>query len=243
VYFVATGGFYRMIPGGLPECLSRGKFDAPFTGINRTTHFVHMQWDRDNQGCMIYITARTSGASTHYWWDARTEGIFPWSYPDTVGPISSTTWDGDGTSDRYLLMGTRNGYVVKLDTTAENDHDGTAISSNVLIGPILPFGDEAASVMTSAEITMGELADNSIANCTIRFMAGFDEYIAQSSPRREFTMTYSGSSNFVGRRIRLMRRQYGGAFYIQLANTTADKSWSFERVFINYAFAGRRRRY
>jgi hypothetical protein len=241
IYFVGNGGFYRVGGEGEAVPLSRGILDGVFANINRATTIVQCVWDRDNQGCMIFMTSKATGASTHYWWDSRTGGFFPMIYPDNHGPMSVLVYDGDAPNDRAILLGARNGYVQKIDDAALSD-DGTAISSICSIGPISPDFDSPvgpdegkAWMMTGAEGVLGDGIAGGSFNLNVAVRAGSTPYNALNASNA-FSLAYTVGSRFT----RLVRRVYGGVFYFRLTNSTLNKTWNFERLSPAFRQAGDR---
>ncbi len=232
LYFVGTGGLFRMTPGGIPEPVSLGKYNQFFQAINRKTHYVQMLWDRDNQGAYIFVTVIDTGASTHLWYDLRTDGLFPLQWPDDHGPIASMVYDGDGPTDRLLLLGGRNGFIQKLVDTARTD-DGTTISSHVLLGPINIGGELNEGVITSLDCTFGELPSGAPVthwNLNVEVRIGRSAYDVTEGT--DFRKTVYNFGNITRRVQNKKVRDRGAWAVVKLTNTANDQYWSFENVVI-----------
>jgi hypothetical protein len=240
LYFVGSGGLYRMTPGGPPQNIANDTVKKFFADINRVTTYVVCTWDRDRNGLHIHATPVNSGAATHLFYDATTNGFFPLSYPNTVGPITSVVFDGDGPADRQLLLAGRDGYIRKNDTTAVTD-DGTAITNYVYIGPFRPAGDAALSVLEAMEVMLGDAPTGFTETdfqVTLSVVVAKDVYTALVSPDKTVNFTFTKQS----RRKRLLQRISGGTFFFKLTGV-ASKLWSLEKIVALFTEGGLQRRY
>lgn len=227
VYFVGTGGLYRMGPGGYPEAVGDKTYTDYFANINRGTHHITMAWDRDRHGTFIFVTAINSGSSMHLWYDLRMDALFPIKFPDNHGPLSVVTVDGPRPTDRAILLGCRDGYIRKLDETALTD-DGTAISSHALIGPF-KASDVLESTLQWLDVILGEPsgtqtdADFSV---TATVQAGQTVERAAVNPKYTRTRTF----NTPRRHAKWINRIRGNVFFLKLSNAVLGKTWSFEKA-------------
>lgn len=138
-YFFGQGTLWRMSAGGVPEPLSRNRMDKTFKNIDLTTHTVLLAWDNARQGLHMFVRPTASGATIHYYWDERTDGFWPLSFPNAQGPAAVLTFDGDSPTDSALLLGGWDGYIRFIDPSVKND-DSIKISSYVLYPPIMAGG-------------------------------------------------------------------------------------------------------
>jgi hypothetical protein len=122
-----------------PKPMSRGRLDKTLNAIDYSQNTVKLLWDETFHGIHIYIVPSASGATTHYWWDARTDGFWKDQYPTTHGPVSVMIFDADAASDRTVLLGGWDSYIRQTDASSLTD-DGTTILSRVKFGPITPGG-------------------------------------------------------------------------------------------------------
>jgi hypothetical protein len=241
VYFCGTGGLFRMSPdGGQPQLISHDKYNQFFSNINRGNSYVNMCWDRDNHGCYIFVTSVITGASTHLWYDLRTESLSPIVYPNSHGPMSAIVYDGDAPTDRMLLIGGRTGLIQKISSTALAD-DGTAISSSVILGPFRPRSGD--SILTGGTLTFGELAAADAGTpgtfeCTMVVRSGKSAYdVTEGTPEHiaKIVFTRDGRTKTFHHRLR------GEWFTVELKNSTLNKYWSFEEGELEFEEAGRNR--
>jgi len=236
LYFVGTGGLYKIAAGTTaPIMVSTDKYTQFFTSIARNTHIVTMAWDRDKFGCYVFVTPIATGAATHLWYDARTDGLWPIQLPNAMGPISCLVYDGDGPTDRVLLLGGRAGLVQKLDSTVRTD-DGTAISSYLVLGPFHPNAGD--SVLTGGVLDFGEVFTGGAAtefNATATFRAGITAYnVTEGTPDRVAAITFSRDR----RGKRFQQRIRGEWFTVKVANAVLNKYFSFEDGQLDFESAG-----
>jgi hypothetical protein len=141
-YFFGNGILWRMTSDGQLTPLSRGRMDRTFGAIDLVANNMRLLWDKIRHGLHIYITPYLSGASTHYFWDARTDSFWPEAYPNAHGPTAVFDFDSNAPNDQAILLGGQDGYIRKIDATALTD-DGTTILSRVKFAPISPAGPHA----------------------------------------------------------------------------------------------------
>ena len=230
IYFVGTGGFYRMAPGGLPENLSSGSVHQYFKAIDRDANYVTCRWDRDGQGCWIFVTPRAGTAGTHLWYDARTEGFFPMQFPAAHGPVSALVYDGDLSKDRFLFMGGTSNSIFTLDETLKLD-DGTAVASYVLMGPVRPVDELHEFRSLALHAYLGERNPNWPPGAfTWKLLAGQTaqevgllgtKYVTGSISLVGITSMYGGSINSA--------RLRGGAFSLLITPDSTSNFWTFEK--------------
>ena len=91
LYFWGTGGIYIMPVGfGQIKCLTENTLPniVADEDVDPSTHRITMGYDRKRRGVLICITTLETGVNSNYWYDLRTGGFFPESYPDVCGPYS-----------------------------------------------------------------------------------------------------------------------------------------------------------
>jgi hypothetical protein len=188
-------------------------------------YYITVEYDAARDGILIYLTPFTSGAATHYFYDLRTNGFFPESYANAMGPTCSAFYNAKTPSYRTLLLGGRNGYLYKYDDDTKNDvTDGSttaAISSNVLLQPRRlsgRFGQDAV-----LQNIRGVLSDDSDGATYSVLAAETAEGVKDATAFATGTWS-SGRNDVSPYRIR------GGAHGIQISNTTASESWAMESV-------------
>ena len=243
IYFIGTGGLYKMAPGSsTPEDISGDKYNQFFASLNRGACYIQMAWDRDNHGAYIFISPVNTGAAVHLWYDARTNGLWPLQFPNAHGPVSCLVYDGDSPTDRVLLLGGRAGLVQKMDNTVRKD-DGSTISSYVVLGPFRPSSGD--SILTGATFEFGELSAADLATpalwaVTATLRAGKTAYdVTEGTPTGKAAVTFSRDR----RTKTLTQRLRGQWFSVELRNATADKYFSFDSGELEFEIsAGKNRR-
>lgn len=240
VYFVGSGGLYQLTPAGLPQNLANDTVKSIFANINRVNTYVVCTWDRDRNGLHIHMTPVNTGSATHIFYDASTGGFFPIQYPDSVGPLTSVVFDGDGPLDRQLLLASRDGYLRKVDPTSLTD-DGTNITAYVKIGPFRPAGDAALSVLEGVEVLLGDAPvgfTESDFQVQLSVQTGKDAYTVLTSPERTVSFTFTKQSRLK----RLLQRISGGSFVFKFT-AVAGKLFSLEKLVVLFTEGGLQRRH
>jgi hypothetical protein len=241
LYFAGSNGLYRMTPGSqTPEPISNDKYPQFFAALNRGTNYFSMAWDRDRHGCYLFVTAVATGASTHLWYDLRTDGLWPIQYPDNHGPMAALVYDGDGASDRVLMLGGRDGKIRTVQQTGRTD-DGTAISAYIVAGPFRPFPD--AAILTGTTLDFGDLASADVGtsrwDATVTLRGGPDAYeVTEGSPH---TSAVIAIGNLDRRSKTFRQRVRGGWFAVKIANSVSGDYFSVEDGSLDFEPAGKLR--
>lgn len=83
---------------------------------------VNLVRDPDNHRLWVFITPYTYGPALHFCYEERvgkyqpgTGGLFPCQFDENIGPTAVVYWRGK------VLLGTRNGLVLRFDETATTD--------------------------------------------------------------------------------------------------------------------------
>lgn len=149
-YFMGSDkALYRMTPDGAPQRVSTAIDTSRLSLIDLNVVNISMLWNDRFRGINIWITPYDETvATTHYWWDSDTPAKATFQiiktpgswWPDVCGnlnhnPLAVYSYATDDASGRVTLIGTRDGRLLFIDGDAISD-DGTAIDSEVWIGPI-----------------------------------------------------------------------------------------------------------
>jgi hypothetical protein len=228
VYFLGTGGLFKMSPfGGLPTNVSSSKWNEFFRTIDRTRNYCSLAWDRNNHNLYIFITPALTGTATHLLYDEQTQGFWPLQFPNNQGPISAIVWDGDLPGDRVILMGGRTGLIQKLDATATDD-DGTAINSFIYVGPYA-VSDVTEATLQWMDVILAEPVSPFLStdfNAVVSLQAGQTVEKAVNSPLRTASRTYTSAR----RQTRWLGRLRGNVFFLKIANSVIGKTWGLEKA-------------
>lgn len=239
VYFVGQGGFYSITKGStVPTPLSKTVINDFFTAINRKTQSVRCVYDRDAVGVRIFVVnIATGGTQTGLWFDARTGGFFPEQFPDAMVPTATGYFDGDGSTQRMILLGGRDGFLRSYGT-ANADDDGTAISSFVYLGPLRPVDDLTEGKVNAIDFWLGQEDQTKSYNLNWQLQSAPDAWSAVFNP----VQTAAGTFGQVqGHQTTQRARVRGGSFAMKLSNSTDLKTWNMERVVLQLGKGGRQR--
>lgn len=128
LWFYGTGGLYKMVGGrSKPVNVSQSHLPqlvdtwAALPG----THRVVLTYDPYRNGIIISRTTLDGGANLNYWYDLRTEGFYPETYPTACGIFSSHYYDSDATATKGLVLGCNDGYIRNFYNADKNDDVGT----------------------------------------------------------------------------------------------------------------------
>lgn len=240
VYFLGTGGLFKMAPfGGLPTNISSAKWNEFFRTIDRTKNYCTLTWDRNQHNLYVFITPILSGTATHLLYDDNTQGFWPLQFPANHGPLCSLVYDGDVPGDRVILLGGRTGFIQKLDPSATDD-DGVAISSFIYVGPFA-VSDVTEATMQWMDVILAEPVSPFVDanfNVTVSVQAGQSVEKAINLPLRTVNKTYTSSR----RQSRWLNRVRGNVFFVKLSNAVQGKTWGLEKVVAMFLGGGLLRR-
>lgn len=250
LYFIGSNGLYRALPptfetiepvsvATMPNLISDWELDS-------SLHRVTMQYDHRRNGIVICRTMLVDGSSNSFWYDIRSDGFFPESYPDVCGPFSMFFYEAEDDDYRRLLLGSNDGYIRYFDDDKKDDSGSTttdtAISSHVTL-PIQELGAEnKEGKITSLTFTLaGGAAGGSFSDTdglTYEIYTGDDPETVLEDIKDGATARESGTLSGTGRKNRIRKRVRGHAIGIRLSNTTAGETWAVERIVSNNIPAG-----
>ncbi|NOQ21592.1 MAG: hypothetical protein GQ565_02930 [Candidatus Aegiribacteria sp.] len=251
LYFWGSGGLHKMDRNSLAVD-TVNKISLPNlvndTAADPSTHRITMGYDPVRIGIKICVTLLADGTSQNYWYDVKTEGLFPeiWG-SDLHGVYSLFNYNANDPDYKGLLMGCTDGYIRVHDDTEEND-DGTAIDSYVDYGPI-PLAEDgkdgslaAFDVVLAGGASGGSATDSD--DVSVQVWAEdvaetvLEKLYSGGSTKLSFTFGGPGRKRG-GKRRRGVRGAYAG---IKIGNSTAGETWGFEKILLDGGTSGRRLR-
>lgn len=248
LYMMCTVGLLRVPPGfGQPENLTIELWPDFITDLafNASTHRITLAFNPEDRGIHIFKTTLADGTSSAWWYDLRTEGLFPDSYSTDHGVFSAVYYQSENPLYRKLLFGCNDGYIRFLDRTAEND-DSTAINSYVGFAPLSlsthPRKDgiiKNIDLISGGGASAGSQSDSSDVLCSVHVGRTAEQIIEKldGGTTAAFTKTFTAPGFQKGNMDRRpIRGQWSG---IVLSNVNAGESWSMERLIIDVKEAGR----
>lgn len=137
VYFMSNRtGIYIMTPGAKPQRISQ-QIEQLLLAYNTGHNTVRMFWNDRFQGVHVFISPTVEPSlTTHFFWEQRSGAWWMDQFADTdFDPLCGCVFDGNLPEDRAVLIGSWDGYVRSLSTTATQD-DGRDIESVVVLGPL-----------------------------------------------------------------------------------------------------------
>jgi len=250
LYFWGTNGIYVMPAGfGAVKCLTENTLPniTNDEDVNPSTHRITMGYDRKRRGVLVCITKLSDGTNSNYWYDLRTGGFFPETYPAACGAYSIFHYAANDKDYEDLLLGCKDGYIRKFDDTAKDDDSGasdTAINSycTLPIQPLASDGDHEGK-LTSLTITNaggaagGDFGDTD--SVSYELHRGDDAETVLEDIIDGATALESGTLSGTGRKERVRKRVRGAYLGVKLLNSTADETWAIEAVAGEVVPAGR----
>ncbi len=240
LYFFGTNGIYK-VPRGFQNVENLTQISLPDIindeATDPSTHRITMAYDRIRLGLAICITKLSDGTNSNYWYDLRTEGFFPETYPEECGVYSSFHYDANDTAYKDLLVGCKDGYIRKFDPSQKDDDIGgsdEAISSYLTL--VEPLGDKedvkgllkSLTVTTAGGRAGGGFGDTD--GVSYEYHSADDAESVLEDMVDGATAKESGTLSGTGRKSRIRKRLRGHYFGLKFYNSTASETFAIEKV-------------
>jgi len=251
LYMLGTTGILRVAPGfGPPENITETSYPDFIKDLafDPALHRVSMEFDRIENGLLISKVTLADGVNTNWWYDLRTNGLFPEAYPEECGPYSLFYYDSNTPSLRGLLVGCKDGYIRTFDKTKKGDDIGgsdEAIDSYVTFGPAaLASGDKEGKITGLAAEMVGGGSGGSITDSSDAAFSVFTGRSADDVAEKMILNTgprMTGTFSAPGRPLGGHKKQKVSGVYaaIRVGNSTADQTWAIEKLIINTGGKGK----
>jgi hypothetical protein len=226
IYFMSNyTGIYRMMPGGKPERISQ-QIDQILRSIDLSVTVVTLAWDDVFQCIHVFATPYGAAtACTHAVFELRSRSWWLEQFGNNQhNPLCAYTYRGNTVGDHVLLIGSWDGYVRTYDAVATSD-DGTAIESEVLIGPVATQDFDTMRLKDMQGILSEDSGD-----------VTYNVYFG-SSPEKALRSTSLATGTWhAGRNLTSPVRRADHAFYVGL---TSNSYWSMESIRARVMTAGK----
>ena len=237
MYFFAQNGLYQMAPNEFnvdqSNRISAGRLDKTFSSIDAMYNNVSLAYDYATYGVHIFIHPKdqpSGSVMTHYYYDERTDSLWPMEYPSNAGPCSAFTYSSLDPSKRRVLLGGYDGVFRHFSDLATQDLDVIPVNSHIWIGPIYIDDVTEAKLMRIAAILD---RDSTVVNYEI-YVGDTADDAKNSSP--VITDTWSA-----GRNPWKYSRARGHSIFVKVSSSIAAKPWAIEKISATIAVAGRAR--
>jgi hypothetical protein len=236
LYFWGSNGLYKMAGGrSKPVNISQGHLPKWVVdwAVAPATHRIVLTYDPSRNGIIISKTTLADGTNLNYWYDLKTEGFYPETYPTACGIFCSFYYDSDASGTRELILGSNDGYLRSFYDADKDDDSGgsdTAISSYVTLPLIkLSEAEDSEGKLTSLTFELaggassGDFSD--MDGVTYELHVGDDAETVLEDIRDGATARESGTLSGTGRKNRIRKRVRGRWLGIKLYNSTATETW------------------
>lgn len=234
LFFFGTNGLYYLSPNEFnvsqTNRLSVGRMDREFASIDLAKFDVKLVYDYYLYGLHIFMSPKqaATGQTRHYFYDERSQAMWPMEYPESVGPAACTYYPDPSPANRRVLLGGYDGHVRYFDPLATSD-DGTAIDSYVWIGPF-----QVGPVTESKVMRIAAVLDAQSPNLNWAIYVGDTAEEAKTS-----TPVATGEWKS-GRNLWKHVRARGQNIFVKIFNNTSTElPWSLENITATLAVAGR----
>ena len=201
--------------------------------FDTATTAISLAYDLKNRGIIISTTPNTAGSSsaTHWWLDWETKSFWKMVFGSVnQEPFclhARRNFIASSAAHSTVMWGGRNGYVLRLQNT-ENDDDGNAFTSYVWFGP---FGDPSLYSETIISEIVGVMAKHS-GEVKWSIHKGDTPEEAFAADAIEEGAWTAGRNNAQHPRVR------GQSLYLKLTSTDST-GWGFEAATLILKRAGK----
>ena len=229
VYFVSNRtGVYRLQPGQGPPVRISQQVEQLLAQIQTSLVAIRMLWDDVEQGFHLFVTPLTVGATTHFFWEQRTNAWWTDVFAtNSINPLCCVAFDGNTLNYRIALIGCQDGYVRCFQQAAVTD-DGTAMASAVVLGPILTR-DLDEVLLKDIQGVLGATSGN----------VTWSVYVGATAEQALASTAVATGTWGPGRSFNTPIRRAGHALWVKVS---ATGYWAMEEVRARIAGQGRVRR-
>lgn len=242
LYFYGTGGIYKLPVGfapienltaiSLPELITDESADS-------SSHRITMEYDRKGNGLFISITKLADGTNSCYWYDLQLKAFYPENYPEECGAYSLFYYDANDPVYRDLLIGCKDGYIRKFDSSKKNDDIGgtdEAINSYCAL-PVIFIGnleEDKEGRLNSLVFELaggasgGSFSDTDAVSYAV--YVGDDAETVIEDIKDGATAFATGILTGTGRKTKISIRARAMYIGIKLYNSTVSQTWVVNRI-------------
>lgn len=226
VWFVSnTMCVYVMKPGEQPVLVSQG-IEQELKEVNTGDNVIRVAWDDDFKTVEIFITHKDGPMETDFGWtyEARTGAWWKRVYGNPYhNPVCCCQFDGNEPGDRVLLIGSWDGRV-RFHSRDAQDDDGTAIESEVVLGPFLTKNlDEV--MFHNFQTVLGEESGD----------VEFDVLLGRTAEAALSSTSQRTGSLTSGRNLLKPIQRAAHALYLRMSS---DEKWSHEQTRVELSDRG-----
>lgn len=237
LWFYGTGGLYKMT-GGRSKPINISQAHLPqlidtWAAIPGT-HRIVLTYDPFRNGVIISRTTLADGTNLNYWYDLKTEGFYPESYPTACGIFSSAYYDSDAVATKGLVLGCNDGYIRNFYDADKNDDIGTTNRqiSSYATWPIqhLTEDNDKEGKLTSLTIELAGGAANSAFGDTDE--VDYEIHVADDAEtclekiKNGDTPFTTGTLSGTGRKTRIRTKVRGAYLGLKLFNVITTTDWA-----------------
>lgn len=247
LYFWGTNNALNKMPTGFGSVTPISKNALPdISDYDPTSTTILLSYDVKRMGILVAITTRATGVNSEYFYDLRTGGFYPESYPVSCAPYAMKYYPSNDTSDIGMLIGGRDGYIRIFDASTKNDATTSstdAISSYVCLAPISLAEEDMNGMITDEIFELGGGAASGSYSDTdglsYKFFVADDYETVAEKLIGNGTARESGTLSGSGRQTKIRKRIKGAYLGIRLYNSTASETWAINKIFGKVREAGK----
>ena len=242
--FLSNDGVYLWDAGSrqAPVRFSAERVPDELREVDTATTTVSMAYDPVERGYHLFLTPDLD-SGTHWWVDVDNRAFWPQRLPTDQQPLCAALLGGPGLGT--VVIGGQDGFV-RYFLEGEEEDDGQAMTSHVLVGPVRLSPDDSRNAMlvevhgvmegitNSGAVTWRIVGGPSAAEASEAALADLDSVLAGGA-----TSSVTGTGTWSEGRNRVQRpRSRGPWFVVWLSSTEA---WSYEAVVLVARQLGRHR--
>jgi len=261
IIFLSRDGLFALPPSGqgVPVSVSRERLPDELRDLDYRLYDISLIYDLRDRGIHIYATPVDTRPGIYFFFDWDTKGFWPLTLESDHDPTSAVYYRGSYSEDSRTVLGCRDGYIRSYNRHAASD-DGVHVDSHVVIGPLLPGGDDFSegilqelvgkldleSGPVSWIIQVGETAQAAVSTST-EFESGSWEHGRSPAEHPRARGSWLAIRLEEEREASLLKEgAEGGEILMEdgsaILKEGGDRNWAMEGINIVFSDAGRARK-
>jgi len=235
IFFLSKDGLY-VVPSDLsqpPASLSDKRMPMELKALDGENYDTSLAYDMKNNAVVIFVTPRDGVTiGSHWWFDVENQSFWEFSFANSgKQPVATCSYAGAPTRQRSITVLNPDGYVREI---GGSDDDGDAISSRIVVGPILMSAGPAMDGLLTQLTTELAIDSNDI---EIEIYTGDNGETVIQDAQNGIASPFS--RKVTAGRFTAMRPRLRGVY--AAISMSSETYWSNETLIATLASTGRRR--
>ena len=208
--------------------------------LNPNNFRIVCTFDPVRNGIIISHTSLINGSNQNYWYDIKTDGLYPESYPDDCGIFSSYYYNSLDSDKRILLIGCDDGYIRSFYDSQDDDVDSGDTDIGIKCWVVLPIMNmnedlDKEGKLTSITFELGGGASGGAFqdsdSMDYEIFVGNDAETVLEDILDDATEHSSDTISSPGKSARVRPRARGNWLGIRLSNVNDSETFTINKIY------------